>query len=283
MTIASIRASRQAGARRIGTARVAARLGWTVLVASPVVVAAFAAAADRSASSQSRIVDPAVMPATAMSCTSCGPACGGHHGHHAGCRDGHCVPYCPVRPDRYGFYGTQWRRWPGQQIVQVSNDQAVAPASPPRSEVPGADEELMAPPTGELPAPSEAAAGPLTAPDLLSPRPAETQPMPEARQPEPAMPVVPEPAAPAVAPTPAPEPAPTPAPTPTPAPAQPRPEDENLFEAGSGWRAKRKFAVARHDADVKPVGHATAAARMVPKVPFDAAAEARRVRAAGGR
>ncbi|MFM1903326.1 MAG: hypothetical protein RLZZ440_1226 [Planctomycetota bacterium] len=287
MTTAFNRVSWLQRARLSTTTRSALRLVVAVGIAGPVAGLDSLRAAEQPQVARGRIVDPAVVPAGAMPCTNCGPACGGHgglHGHHHGCRDGQCVPYCPVRPDRYGYYGTQWRKWPGQQVMQVSNNQAVAPVSPPRSEVPGADEESMNPNAGDLPAPAPQAAAPLTAPapDLLPPRP-ETEPAPAARQPEPAAP------APAPAPTPTETPTPPPAPPtvkpePTPAPAQPRPEDENLFEADSGWRAKRKFAVTQRDADVQAASHAAAASpRLVPRVPFDAAAETKRLRVAGGR
>ena len=300
-----------------------ARLALSAAVVAPMTASVPVRAADRPApasargngsapaNANKRIVDPAVVPAGAMPCQACGPACGGHggrHGHHAGCRDGHCVPYCPVRPDRYGYYGTQWRRWPGQQIAQVSNNQDASPASPPRSEVPGADEESMNPRADDLPAPTTQPAAPLTpaAPDLLPSRPAQPQPTPDLRQPDPAMQLEPEEpaaapeAAPAPAPATVPEPAPTPTPeaAPTPEPAakpdaapapKPRPQDENLFEAKSGWRAKRKFAIARPESGVTQAGHATTLdprtvdPRNVPRVPFDASTETRNVRAAGGR
>lgn len=287
MTIARIQVSRHARPHEIGVTRAIRRLAAVGLLIAGAGPALRVHAADRPVASRSRIVDPAVVPAGARPCTNCGPACGGHgggiHGHQAGCREGYCVPYCPVRPDRYGYYGTQWRKWPGQHIAQVSNDQAVAPVKPPRSEVPGPDEESMGPQTDDLPAPVPQAAAPLTtpAPDLLPSRPAEPQPMPEARQAEPPRPIVPDPA-----PAPAPKPTPAAGPTvePTPAPVQPRPEDENLFEANSGWKAKRKFVAVRRDIEVTPAGHAgQAEIRLVPRVPFDASAEARRVRAAGGR
>jgi len=72
--------------------------------------------------------------------------------------------------------------------------------------------------------------------------------------------------------------------------APPRPEDENLFEAGKGWRARRAFAVGAAaqgatDPDAAAITPATHAAptgpRAVPRVPFDPAAESRRLR--GGR
>ena len=55
-----------------------------------------------------------------------------------------CPAHCPVRPDRFGFYGTQWRTWPGTGVVQASFTEASTPVRPPRSEVPSADEESPA-------------------------------------------------------------------------------------------------------------------------------------------
>jgi hypothetical protein len=286
MTTARNRVSRVLGARLSMTARSAVQFAAAIGVAGTLAGLGSLQAAQAPQAARGRIVDPAVVPAGAMTCTTCGPACGGHgglHGHHHGCREGNCVPYCPVRPDRYGFYGTQWRKWPGQQILQVSNDQAAAPIAPPRSEVPDADEESMNPSAGDLPAPAPQAAAPLTAPapDLLPSRP-ETAPTPDGFQPEPQRQAEPAPVPERAVPEPAPAPAVTP--EPTPAPAQPRPEDENLFEADSGWKAKRKFAVTRRDAAVTAASHsATTSPRLVPRVPFDASAEAQRVRAAGGR
>jgi hypothetical protein len=51
------------------------------------------------------------------------------------------VPYCPVRPGQFGYYGTQWRRWPGSGVVPASAIDAATPVAPPRLEVPGPDEE----------------------------------------------------------------------------------------------------------------------------------------------
>jgi len=76
-----------------------------------------------------------------------------HHGHSQ-CQHGLCPAHCPVRPDVFGFYGTQWRRWPGSGVVQASNNEAATPARPPRAEVPGAQEESLEPE-----APAKAAAG----------------------------------------------------------------------------------------------------------------------------
>jgi hypothetical protein len=65
----------------------------------------------------------------------------GRHGHHQGCRNGQCVPHCPVRPGQFGYHGTEWRRWPGTGVVPVSAVSDAVPVRPPRSVVPGPDEE----------------------------------------------------------------------------------------------------------------------------------------------
>lgn len=90
------------------------------------------------------VVDPAVVPAggcrgcNAASCRGCRAR---HGGHHAGCRDGACHPHCPVRPQEFGFYGTQWRRWPDGRVMPVANQEAVTPVKPPRSQVPRSEDE----------------------------------------------------------------------------------------------------------------------------------------------
>lgn len=277
-----------------------------------------------------RMVDPAVVPAGGMNCTTCGPA-GCRHGHLPGCRDGACVAYCPVRPQQYGYYGTRWRKWPGQDVVPVSGERAVAPVNPPRSEVPAADEESMSRESGGgesamAPAPAE----PARVPDRPRPPAAEFEPAPPVTRPRPPAPpadAVPEPAtepnsepnteptepavpteppsraeppaAPPVEPEPQVEPPPEPEPELKPEPKSPpkveppRGEDENLFEvlSGSGWRAKRKFAVGAGGGQtddvrgttatgIRPTTHAEPVGpRDVPRVPFDPKAETRRVRA----
>ena len=53
-----------------------------------------------------------------------------------------CPAHCPVRPSQFGFYPTTWRQWPGQQVRQVAHlDIEATPVQPPRSEVPGMNEE----------------------------------------------------------------------------------------------------------------------------------------------
>jgi hypothetical protein len=100
--------------------------------------------------------DPAVVPAGGAGCCSVNNGhgqvrqAGFHHGHAPGCRDGMCVPSCPVRPGQFGYYGTQWRRWPGQGVVQTSAAEAATPVKPPRSAVPGAEEESPTPRDGAV-------------------------------------------------------------------------------------------------------------------------------------
>lgn len=254
--------------------------GW--LASAPVV----GLAAERlpAAEARPRVTDPAVRPAGGTACPSCGPggcrqAHGKHHGHHAGCRDGVCAPYCPVRPQQFGFYGTQWRRWPGGAVVQVSATRDAGPISPPRSAVPGPNEESLNPQAdqepaanpdgdaGNAPAPAATPREPLPEPPVRPQPPSEPtaspdlEPAPEMRrQPQPEPQPEPAPDSPLAPAEPKPLPAEPPAPFPEakPVPAEPsapapepksRPEDENLFEAVSsvgsdgGWRAQRRFAI----------------------------------------
>ena len=113
-------------------------------------------------------VDHAVLPAGGAAagqarCSQCQqaacPQCRlpePHHHAHAQCQHGLCPAHCPVRPDVFGFYGTQWRRWPGSGVVQASNNEAATPARPPLAEVPGAEEESLVPDAAaaDLPAPA---------------------------------------------------------------------------------------------------------------------------------
>ena len=102
-------------------------------------------------------VDHAVMPAGgAMQCQAACSQCRrsacpqcllaeGHHPGHAQCQHGLCPAHCPVRPDVFGFYGTRWRKWPGEGVVQAANNEAATPVRPPRAEVPGVEEESLPP------------------------------------------------------------------------------------------------------------------------------------------
>lgn len=231
------------------------------------------------------VVDSAVRPAGGMVCGECGPG-GCRHGklcHHRDCKDGVCVPYCPVRPGTFGFYGTQWRRWPGQGVVPASNVEAATPVKPPKSEVPGVDEESFGPKADDLPEP--------TAADRGADEPA-------------ARPMAPEPDAPAAAPTPVPESADTPAPEPrampaeTPEPSgQPavdqappaKPKAGDLFDESAARRVRRKIPIQagtaapappRGSGGVMPTSHEAIAPsrRTVPKVAFDPEAESARLR-----
>lgn len=94
------------------------------------------------------IVDRDVTPAGG--CRGCRephcPRCRGLH--HAGCKNGLCHPHCPVRPQEFGFYGTQWRRWPRLGVVPAGLEVPATPAVPPKSAVPKADEESLLPTPG---------------------------------------------------------------------------------------------------------------------------------------
>ena len=239
------------------------------------------------------VVDAAVQPAGGA-CQTCGPTgckTGCRHGHHRDCRDGACAPYCPVRPTTFGFYGTQWRRWPGSGVVPVSNEQAATPAKPPKSSVPGPDEESLGPKASELPEPD------FPADDSAAEAP-RAKPAPEPAAPEPRATTPAEPAERAVEPA-APEPMPEteakpaqpeakPA-QPEAAPAKPRPQDDNLFDDSAAGRVRRKIPVTsgplpaqRPQASrVQPAGHQQPAAagpsaatrrpapKSVPRVAFD--------------
>ena len=77
----------------------------------------------------------AVVPGLVMAAVSCaddlalpsqepwaGPGGGG----------GHCAACCPVRPDQFGFYATQWRPWPGWVSAAAPRPtDGLTPAMPP--------------------------------------------------------------------------------------------------------------------------------------------------------
>lgn len=165
----------------------AAVTSWCVVAWLPVGVSGAEAAAPRPAGAarSKTIVDHSVVPAGGGPCRHCGTgACRVHGGHLAGCRDGMCAPHCPVRPSQYGYYHTQWRRWPGQGVVPTSAEEAATPVAPPASQVPTIDEESPPAPTRE-PAEGGMPAGdePRTAPELGD-QPAQggalpTDPIPE--------------------------------------------------------------------------------------------------------
>jgi len=261
-------------------------------------VAVAAGSAPKPRPARTAVVDPAVVPAGGACrgcrephCRACRP--GGHHGHHSGCRDGKCHPYCPVRPQEFGFYGTQWRRWPGQGVVPVANVQDATPARPPKSAVPRANEESRGPRADELPAPEPEAtqATPRQPADEPASPPAEPAPPAEPiRQPaEPAPLPIEEPAAGQATGEPA-------APTPPAAepPAKQPAADDNLFDESATGPVPRRFVASRGaTAAAKPVSPEVRPATLtypvsveqlpksvdgdplrVPRVPFDPAAEA---------
>jgi hypothetical protein len=90
-------------------------------------------------------------------CGKCRPV-GDRLGLHCNglCEQGGCQAHCPVRPDQFGYYATRWRSWPGQGVKQVGHfDPATTPAVPPRSEVPGMEDELALPSQLDEAAPDE--------------------------------------------------------------------------------------------------------------------------------
>lgn len=243
------------------------------------------------------VVDHAVVPAGGA-CRGCRePHCrtcrvGGHRGHHAGCRDGKCHPYCPVRPQEFGFYDTQWRRWPGQGVVPAAHVQDATPARPPKSAVPRIEEESRRTRADELPAPdpSPEAAVP-NAPAAQPARPAaesirepvaEPAPLPVAEPPIPDRSTADEPAA---------------LPPPAEPPAQRPAADANLFDESATVPVPRRFVASRGAiAAGRPATGQVRPATLtyplsvealpksidgdslrVPQVPFDPAAEAARL------
>jgi hypothetical protein len=144
-----------------------------------------------------------------------------------------------VRPDRFGYYQTNWRRWPGNVVKPAPFEEQAVPISPPKSVVPGIDEEGgsadedMEDEGGEadtLPEPNAAAPQPGAAEPETSPAPAEPVP-----------PVTPAPVVEKEEPS-------------TPKPPKPKAADD-LFEPSSSappkpsstlaqWRARRKPAPA---------------------------------------
>ena len=280
------------GRRREGLGHARGVLACTaVAMASWTLVACAAESAPRPRAARTPVVDSAVIPAGGAChgcreghCRTCRP--GGHHGHHAGCRDGKCHPYCPVRPQEFGFYGTQWRRWPGQGIVPVANVQAATPTRPPKSAVPNVDEESRGPRADELPAlePDTQTAAPEAA--------AATTPPPAPS----ALPAAPAPL-PIEAPTTGQESAAEPAAAPSP-PAKRPAADDNLFDESATGPVPRRFvasgpekaAVERparpavrpttltYPASVERLPKSVAGDPLaVPRVSFDPAAEASRL------
>ena len=70
----------------------------------------------------------------------------GHGGHgRAECRHDGCGDHCVVSPQRFGFYGTRWRTWPGTRVVQTAGAEELTPVSPPAMELPGAGQESRDP------------------------------------------------------------------------------------------------------------------------------------------
>lgn len=77
-------------------------------------------------------------------CVAIGPP---SWGQQPGCRAGDGASACPVRPGQFGYYPTQWRRWPGSDRPPEQPRDGATPAPPARSLVPGPDEESPPRPT----------------------------------------------------------------------------------------------------------------------------------------
>jgi hypothetical protein len=168
------------------------------------------------------------------------------------------------------------------------NDPVVSPKQP---EVVEPAPEIRREPMDEpQPEPKPTPAEPKLTPSEPKPIPAEPKPIPAEPKLTPAEPKT-SPAEPKTTPA---EPKTTPAEPKAPAPeSKPRPEDENLFEvlsdAAPAWRVQRRFAVGAAEAEepvtpdgdrVEPVTHLEPSApKAVSRVPFDPAAETRRLRA----
>jgi len=141
------------------------RSGWRAVMGAWIVLALLAVASlparDVGAAEETRRCSHCQRTA----CPRCRVAEGGQTRHRQ-CAHGLCPANCPVRPDVFGFYGTQWRRWPGEGSVAASDNEAATPARPPRAEVPEATEEAVPeqqPESGTEPA-AEPAASPAVAP-----------------------------------------------------------------------------------------------------------------------
>lgn len=215
------------------------------LLATPVTAAQGDRGAEPRTRSQARgstgsmMVDPAVQPAGG-GCRECGPTgCRHCQKHHHGCRDGVCVAACPVRPGTFGYYGTQWRRWPGEGVVPVSGTKANMPVQPPKSAVPSVDEESFGPGPDELPEPDAAA----TEPDGRMPLAPEPDAGPGESPVNEAEPATEPPSAPASE---------TPEPPAADKPAT-KPSDSNLFDDSAARKVRRKIPIQTSTASGAPV------------------------------
>lgn len=150
--------------------------------------------------------------------------------HAAGCRGecrgGACAPHCPVKPEEFGFYETQWRPWPRSAAGGPADAATLTPAMPPRSEAPRVDEESLPRPS-PLEGAAEADIAPLPTPRIPLPDRSTPPEAPPAERPSRAPPGA-EPRGEGAAQEPAPLTPPAKA-----APAK-RSEDENLFDEARG-------------------------------------------------
>lgn len=161
---AALDAISKAGARNAGgrirrrlPGLAAATLGMIAAAVGPHGVAVTAARAappgGEPAAAQRRVVQAGGPVGQAGEVRQCGF---GHHDAgrlcHGGCRDGGCPTHCPVRPQTFGFYGTQWRAWPTQGTAKTDDARGSMPVPPASSAVPGIDEESLKSTDQSLPA-----------------------------------------------------------------------------------------------------------------------------------
>lgn len=248
------------------------------------------------------IHDPGVVPAGGACrgcrephCRTCRPV--PRQGHHGACRGGTCHPHCPVRPQEFGFYETNWRRWPRQAVLPVANFKDATPVRPPKSEVPGVNEESRETRADDAAAPGPEALPPKDEQLERTAPPADVgvdpAPGPAGRDrtaaPEPAVgePIPPQPPA-ELPPEPAAEP-----------PAKKPAQDDDLFDEAATGPVPRRFPASRNAVAAIPGRPTVPAVRpaglqypvfveglprsvdgdrqRVPRVPFDPAAEAARL------
>ena len=152
---------------------------------------------------------------------ACGDACQPVAGGCGEC-GGRCVGPCVVRPDRFGYYTTRWRTWPGSGVVQAGGVEEMTPVSPPEMVIPSVDEESL--------------------PQVDEPPPAQPLPPP----PPPGGPLPPGDGGPATNNAPVVPPPAEPDGEPAVDPPRP-PAEENLFDEFSGQRRmQERLAVVNH-------------------------------------
>lgn len=173
-----------------------------------------------------------------------------HSRHHSGGPEiPGCPAHCPVRPDRFGYYQTNWRRWPGNAVKPASFEEQAVPISPPKSVVPGIDEEGGA--ADEAMEEEGGEADTLPEPNAAAPRSGAAEPEKSAAPAEPVPPVTPAPVVEKEEPS-------------APKPPKPKAADD-LFEPSSSAPSKPSSTLAQWRARRRP-------APAAPRLPVEAEA-----------